>query len=750
MKNDRPFNVLDDVAKDFIPANTNLIPQVAARLERKSLMTKLRTRPFVAILIALLILLILSGTAYALGKVLGYIPGVGLISWDAPIRVLAEPVSLTRDGITVKVKEVILSSDKTVIRFTLDGTPINKVSQDITKCGIQWGGLILPDGSARQTIGGYGLDTWDSGYEARFTFDPVPPDVNQATFVPPCINHYLSGALPENWGLPLRFVPAPFDMKVDPVIEMTPSQSVSGENPMVLEKVIETEKGYILIGKFYTIGLPKYLKAVNFPTWAKITDANGQEVPYTFPDRELDLPLDAKEKGVFSWAFEFNGKTFNWPLTITSENLAVENQNAQAQFEFDTGPNPQEGQVWQDLKIDFKLAGHPVRVVSVIRTADSYQFSFESKSSTVFQGVELTVGNSTQGLTGMDSSSRFGSEVKFAGELPSGKLTVLVSRPIMDIPGLWQLKWMPDHATSYSSATPLAPTQSPQVCLTADTWKAALTNPAPIPAELNRKVIVSGLVIEDGKPPSAENMGIYLSRLDGSEKQVIGQGLLWASTSQDGTQVVFGREDGLQIQNLTTGETSLIPNTTADDIEPHWSPDGTRIAFTRYSEQGLYLVHSDGSSLQKISSDAKLKQLVGWWPDSSALLYGTPAQDDMALQKLDILSGKVSDLFLLKMYIDVSISPTGNEIAFADKVDQNAYGLYVSGRDGSNRKMVATMNDQWMVSNPNWSPDSQWLLVNILDVPTMNQDEPATALVNLQTCQIIPVPITGNIRSWVP
>ena len=57
-----------------------------------------RTRPLVAIDLALLTLLALTGVVYAIGKSLGYIPGIGVVNQDAPIRVLADPVTTSHNG----------------------------------------------------------------------------------------------------------------------------------------------------------------------------------------------------------------------------------------------------------------------------------------------------------------------------------------------------------------------------------------------------------------------------------------------------------------------------------------------------------------------------------------------------------------------------------------------------------------------------------------------------------------------------
>ena len=56
-------------------------------------------------------------------KLFGYIPGVGIVDQSNPIRVLAEPVSVTRDGITVTVTSATLTGDRTQIAYRIFGVP---------------------------------------------------------------------------------------------------------------------------------------------------------------------------------------------------------------------------------------------------------------------------------------------------------------------------------------------------------------------------------------------------------------------------------------------------------------------------------------------------------------------------------------------------------------------------------------------------------------------------------------------------
>ena len=90
-------------------------------------MQTLRARPALALIVILLALSLLTGVVYAIGKSLGYIPGVGIIDLSAPLRVLAEPVTVTREGITLTVTQAVLSADKTVVFVKVEGVPRDRL-----------------------------------------------------------------------------------------------------------------------------------------------------------------------------------------------------------------------------------------------------------------------------------------------------------------------------------------------------------------------------------------------------------------------------------------------------------------------------------------------------------------------------------------------------------------------------------------------------------------------------------------------
>ena len=101
-------------------------------------MQTLRAKPALMILLVLLALGLLTGVAYAVGRSLGYIPGVGIIDQSVPLRLLAEPVTITRYGVTITVTDAVLSADKTVKYES-----VVEVMDKLQRAGIQRVGLAV-------------------------------------------------------------------------------------------------------------------------------------------------------------------------------------------------------------------------------------------------------------------------------------------------------------------------------------------------------------------------------------------------------------------------------------------------------------------------------------------------------------------------------------------------------------------------------------------------------------------------------
>jgi hypothetical protein len=760
-----PARILDSIARDFIPDDKDLLPKVAARFERKTFIQTLRTRPALVVLLLILALGLISGVAYAVGKSLGYIPGVGIIDQSAPLRVLAEPVTMTREGVTITVTEAVLSADKTVIFVKIEGVPADAYPKG--EAGGCFGKVDLKLSNGTLLEGGFiSGGNWLS-FESRLEYGPVPAQVNDAVLLVSCIGGTMPGALPENWEIPLRFAPAPPDMTIAPVIELStpaasnpPPADVTStpilSNTMTrngitftLEKFVEVEGGYQLYGSLDLSGVNLPAQGYfNTMAMIKMTDANGIRIPF---EETRSEPQDntVYDPNQVAWIYRTNQKAFAAPLTLSLP--WVEMQIApQIPFELDLGVNPQVGQTWE-INRDLTFEGHTVRLLSaqLVKSDDpqwasSIKFTYEDQEGGIFINVMDDVPQKPM-IEVMSGGGGGGggplTEIKSAwmnyGEIPSGlrNFTIYESMPYR-INGSWQVVWNPP------SITEPIPTSAPEACLTSEKWEQVKGQYEALPAGLSGRILFT----IDAMPP---DINVFIANLDGSDPH----GLVsdyYPSLSLDGTHVAFMSQDGgLNILDLNNGQTILLENGT----NPVWSPDGLRILFYNPPD-GLYMANADGTGLQKIETGSPRVNPIGWLPDNQTIVYGAQVGDiynlyEHVFKTYNLQTGETKSLFPITIKTATgAISSDGQWIAYNARLfGTNLDGAtFISRLDGSERKLVA-MLDNTLAFHPVWSPDGQWLIVSVVEPykPT------SPVLVNPSTCQVIPLPdIEGTVQQWIP
>jgi hypothetical protein len=170
-----PRELLDAAARTRVPDNLNLYPRLSAQLERKTFMQSLRAKPALLILSVLLALILLTGVAYAVGRLAGFIPRFGFTGDTSTVYVLQEPTQVEHDGVTIRVENAVSTEDKFRISFSLNRKLDPEQPFDTSST------LILSDGTQMQFQAGQEENLNTDSRKASYEFPALPLGIDALT-----------------------------------------------------------------------------------------------------------------------------------------------------------------------------------------------------------------------------------------------------------------------------------------------------------------------------------------------------------------------------------------------------------------------------------------------------------------------------------------------------------------------------------------------------------------------------------------
>jgi hypothetical protein len=417
-----------------------------------------------AVIGLVLAILMLLGTApsvaTALKRLLRYIPNAGSVEQSTTLRMLAEPVQVQREDVTVTVEQLVAGGERTVVVYR-HVEPAVDYEQYVPPSEYKDDrpALILPDGSRLEVRLGRRLPSDGNGILYALEFDPIPSDVMELTLSLTRLVGLPPGAGLEDWEIPLKLKPAPEGTGY-PVIEVPETRSDqpspgSGEFEqtarygisVAIEKYAEMPDGYLLDGslRWTDPDIPEYGV---IPLATYLLDANGNDVLQEDGVSELMLASDSKR---YPLAYKLTGKDFEWPLTLLVDAVEVRFPSS-AEFRFDFDPNMDAEQI-VDLNIDIPTDNSVIHVNSVrmFRNFDGtvgLEFALRADDPqvigvTLIDKENMSGGGGGGGVPPIPDRDVFTSTIYYENGPPSSPVSVMVKDIALLVEGPWQVTWEP-------------------------------------------------------------------------------------------------------------------------------------------------------------------------------------------------------------------------------------------------------------------------------------------------------------------
>jgi hypothetical protein len=235
-----------------------------------------------------------------------------------------------------------------------------------------------------------------------------------------------------------------------------------------LDKVIELEDGYVLIGSMRWTDPRIDFVSEGLGLW--VTDADGNPIPAEWDS--ADIPVSqVNDPNTVHWAYRIQGKPLHGPLTLSVASVII-GLTDPVPLSFDTGPDPIVRETW-DLERELDVLGMPVRFHSAKMISEGVRHGFTLNGSAPSQVLSLQLdlenspgmigtpaqhnqcegGGSGIDVSKLDEPVSISCYVMAEGPIAGGQINLSVK--FVTLAGNWKVVWNPPAVLDAQMTTPM-------------------------------------------------------------------------------------------------------------------------------------------------------------------------------------------------------------------------------------------------------------------------------------------------------
>lgn len=464
---------------------------------RNSFIHLLRTRPILAVIAAILALLLLTGIAYAVGRLSGFIPGIGFVNnvqsvMETPVVVTrkmlltptsmlsgkantpeiiqtltTEPAKVTepslsptslpvqeKKGITITVEQVVAEADRLVINYKISGLPANffgpervptlqafSEAHSDEPMPIQ---VYLPDGRLLDHANGGncegGGDLATSWLSCQSIYAPLPDGVNQFTFQIHRLQNALPDELPEDWVFPIELTSVSSSQATNGVEEPNlSSPPVNGITLRLLKVDRSSAQTAFQLGLEWE-GQNRMIRNIDPIT---LMDDQGGSYPLTSGQEGDQWSPDHPNMLTFA-SMVTNLADSRHPLTFQL-NWVVMTATDQATLHFDPGKNSKIGQEWP-MNQTIHTVGydlHFTRARLITEQDGSLALEFDIQAPKDIEAIVLDGASAHANGGGYDEARGVWVSHLSLTAMPNQSLDLSIAQIHYRVNGPWEITWQP-------------------------------------------------------------------------------------------------------------------------------------------------------------------------------------------------------------------------------------------------------------------------------------------------------------------